>query len=492
MGILLLAGSAAIGQNSAAAVDDTTPPKAQATAATGTAAEKTAAGQTVGAAGGLRGGELRWQGWSDGVFAEAKRNHKFVLLDLEAVWCHWCHVMDVNTYRDAKVIALLRARYITLKVDQDSRPDLSNRYEDFGWPATVVFDGDGHEIVKRQGYLAPDEMASMLQAIIDDPSPGPSVQPEAKLELPSEPLLSGALREELNKNFFNGYDTEQGSWGKDQKFLDWDSVEYAMDLARLKHDVRAEHMAQQTLTEQLHLLDPAWGGVYQYSTGRDWNSPHFEKVMQMQAENLRIYALGYAQFRDPKYLHAAQEIQRFLQTFLTSPEGAFYTSQDADVVEGKHSAEYFAMSDARRRKVGVPRVDKHMYARENGWAINGLATLYAATGDQATLEEAVRAARWVLANRSLGGAAGFGGFSHGATAAGAGAVRAVGPYLGDNVAMARAFLTLYGATGDREWLQHAHGDDAIYREEFSGCQWGWVCDGEGGEGGWRGGATAAG
>jgi uncharacterized protein len=403
--------------------------------------------------------QLHWRPWSDAVFAEAKREHKFVLLDLEAVWCHWCHVMDANTYSDPQVIKLLQARYIALKVDQDSRPDLSNRYEDFGWPATVVFDGDGHEIVKRQGYLAPDEMSSMLQAIIDDPSPGPSVQPERKPELPNEPLLTASLREELSKNFVNGYDNDHGSWGKDQKFLDWDSVEYAMNLARLKNDSRAEHMARQTLEEQLHLLDPAWGGMYQYSTGGDWNSPHFEKIMQMQAENLRIYSLAYARWRDPCYHHAAQEIQRYLRTFLTAPTGAFYTSQDADLVEGKHSAEYFALSDAQRRKLGIPRVDKHIYARQNGWAITGLVTLYDATGDRATLEEAISAARWVLANRGLPG----GGFRHDA-------IDHSGPYLGDTVSMARAFVALYGATGDRQWLAHAQSAMQFVGKNFRDAQ----------------------
>ena len=101
--------------------------------------------------------------WSDAVFAEAKRDHRFVLLDLEAVWCHWCHVMDANTYGDPQVIRLLQAHYITVKVDQDSRPDLSNRYEEYGCPATVIFDGGGHEIVKRQGYLAPDAGALRFQ-----------------------------------------------------------------------------------------------------------------------------------------------------------------------------------------------------------------------------------------------------------------------------------------------------------------------------------------
>ncbi len=207
-----------------------------------------------------RESQLNWRSWSDAVF-EAKRDHRFVLLDLEAVWCHWCHVMDANTYSNPQVIKLLQAHHIAVKFDQDSRPDLSNRYEEYRWPATVIFDGGGHEIVKRQGYLAPDEMASMLQAVIDDPTPGPPVQPERKLELPAQPLLTLALREELTKNFFAGYDNEHGSWGTGQKFLDWDSVEYAMDLARLKNDARAEHMARNTLAEQLHLLDPAWGGV---------------------------------------------------------------------------------------------------------------------------------------------------------------------------------------------------------------------------------------
>jgi uncharacterized protein YyaL (SSP411 family) len=384
---------------------------------------------------------LNWRPWSDAVFTDANRQRKFVLLDLEAVWCHWCHVMDAKTYSDPAVIKLLASHYITVKADQDSRPDLSNRYEDYGWPATVVFDAEGHEIVKRQGYLAPDEMASMLQAIIDDPSPGPSIEAEAKIELPSSPLLTDTLRTELKKNYLAGYDSAHGSWGTNQKYLDWDSVEYSMELARLTSDAQAEHMARQTLTEQLHLLDPAWGGVYQYSTGGDWNSPHFEKIMQMQAENLRIYSLAYSQWHDPAYLHAAQEIRRYLKTFLTSPEGAFYTSQDADLIEGKHSAEYFALDDAARRKLGVPRVDKHIYSRENGWAIAGLVALYNATGDATALQDATRSARWVLAYRELPG----GGFRHGTKDAG-------GPYLGDTIAMARAFLALYGATGDREWL----------------------------------------
>ena len=394
---------------------------------------------------------LAWKPWSQSIFEQARREHRFVLLDLEAVWCHWCHVMDETTYKDAKVAKLLNARYLLVKVDQDSRPDLSNRYEDYGWPATIVFAADGSEIVKRQGYIAPDEMVSMLQAIIDDPSPGPSVELEPKLTYPANAALTASLRDELRNNFLAGYDQEHGSWGFRQKLLDWDSVEYSMDLAQAG-DKTAERMARETLRQQLHLLDPAWGGVYQYSTGGDWNKPHFEKIIQMQAENLRIYALAYAQWKDPEYLHAATEIHRFVKTFLTSPQGAFYTSQDADVIEGKHSADYFALDDAARRKLGIPRVDQHIYARENGWMIASLATLYGVTGNRQYLDDAKRSADWILQNRvsgrTSGRTSGKAGFTHGAP-------DATGPYLGDNVAMARAFLALYTVTADRKWLARA-------------------------------------
>src|SRR5262244_3703790 len=172
-----------------------------------TGAQEPAAQPAVGAA---KAAKLAWQPWSDAVFAQAKREKRFVLLDLEAVWCHWCHVMDENTYSHPAVIKMLREHYIVVKADQDARPDLSNRYEDYGWPATVVFNGDGQEIVKRRGYLTPDEMASMLQAIIDDPTPGPSVQKEAAVTYAKDGVMSPERRAELSKAVLGGYDRKLG------------------------------------------------------------------------------------------------------------------------------------------------------------------------------------------------------------------------------------------------------------------------------------------
>lgn len=386
---------------------------------------------------------FKWEGWTPDLFDRAKKDNKLVILDLEAVWCHWCHVMDERTYSNPEVARLLGSKFIAVRVDQDSRPDLSNKYEDYGWPATIIFNSQGQELVKRAGFIRPDEMISLLQETIKDPTPGPSVKAKTDISYATTGSLPAALRKDLLQKHLTGYDTKYGSWGTFQKFLDADSVEFALNRAK-KGDAQAAKMARFTLDQQLNLLDPVWGGMYQYSTDGDWVHPHFEKIMQIQGENLKVYSQGYSLFRDPKHLAGAQSIYKYLTTFLMSPEGAFYTSQDADIVKGKHSDWYFKLPDAERKKYGIPRIDKHIYARENGWAINGITALYKATGDKKYLDTAIKAANWVIANRSLPG----GGFSHDTK-------DAFGPFLGDTLYMGRAFLSLYEATGDRAWLKRA-------------------------------------
>ncbi len=388
---------------------------------------------------------IEWHPWSEAIFERAKKENRFVLLDLGAVWCHWCHVMEEITYRDPEVIRLIGERYIAVGVDQDSRPDLSNRYEDYGWPATIVFDAEGNEIVKRQGYIPPRPMASMLQAIIDDPTPGPSVVPEEEIVPASSASLSAESAQALRARLVDAYDPKNLGWGTVHKFLDWNVVEYCMSATpRGGNDDGFERMARETLGAQRNLIDPVWGGVYQYSTDGDWKHPHYEKLLQFQAENLRIYAAAYARWGDPEYLKDAKLIRRYMKEFLTSPEGVFYTSQDADLVPGEHSEEFFALDDDGRRKKGIPRVDTHAYSRENGWAIQALANLYAVTGEKEHLDDAVRAANWILAHRSLPG----GGFSHDEK-------DVAGPYLGDTLSMGAAFLALYTVTGDLSWLDRA-------------------------------------
>ena len=388
--------------------------------------------------------QLVWQPWSDAVFAQARAEHKFVLLDLEAVWCHWCHVMDDVTYKDPIVIRLLHEHYLLVKVDQDSRPDISNRYEDYGWPATVVFAGDGSEIVKRQGYIPPRPMSSMLQAIIDDPSPGPSVVKEAAFHRAANAAMAPALLERVRASYEKQYDKDAAGWGFGHKYLDGDSVEYALRAAARGNAVLAKR-AEDTLHNATALIDPVWGGMYQYSVDGVWKEPHFEKLIGIQAVALREYALAYAQTQNREDLRAAESVHRYVRGSLMSPAtGAFYVSQDADLHDGEENASYFELADAERRKRGIPRIDEHVYARENGWMISALCVYSAASGDASALGEARRAAGWIAAHRSLAG----GGFRHGEA-------DPAGPYLGDTLAMGQAFLELYNVTGNRDDLRVA-------------------------------------
>jgi len=399
-------------------------------------------------------GPIAWTDWSDAAFARARAENRLVLLDLGAVWCHWCHVMEETTYKDPEVVSLIQTRFVPVRVDQDARPDLSNRYEDYGWPATVVFDSAGQELVKFQGYIEPERMRGLLRAVVADPTPGPSVADAAGPSVGEGAALTDAERRDLQAILVNRYDTKHGGWGTSHKYLDWDSVEWCLLRAR-EGDRAAERMARETLDRQIKLIDPVWGGVYQYSDSGDWDHPHFEKIMSMQAEDLRLYAQAYAQLGDARYLQAARDIHRFLTTFLRGPDGAFYVSQDADVVRGEHSGAYFKLGDAARRAKGIPRVDTHLYTRETAWAATALLALHAVTGEEALLRDAEKSAQWILANRAIEG----GGFRHDA-------VDVAGPYLGDSVAAARLFLALYAATGERPWLERTEKTLAFVAARF--------------------------
>ena len=387
---------------------------------------------------------LHWQPWSDAAFAQAKAQHKFVLLDLEAVWCHWCHVMDDVTYRDPVVIRLLNQRYVLVKVDQDSRPDIANRYQDYGWPATVVFAADGSEIVKRQGFLEPRLMSSMLQAIIDDPSPGPSVEKEAAFHPAVNSAIRPALLTRIQSAYEKQYDKPNGGWGFVHKYLDTESVEYALRMGA-RGNAEDARRATETLHDATALLDPVWGGMYQYSVSPHWSEPHFEKLISIQSDALREYSLAYAQTQNPEYLRAMQSVHQYVTNFLTaSSAGVFFVSQDADLHDGEENEAYFKLNDQGRRAQGMPRIDIHVYARENGWMIAALCDYYAANGDDSALMQARRAAAWIVMHRSLLG----GGFRHDD-------VDAAGPYLGDTLAMGQAFLALYNVTGNRSDLNQA-------------------------------------
>jgi uncharacterized protein len=405
---------------------------------------------------------VTWRAWSPQLFAQASAEKRFVLLDLGAVWCHWCHVMDHETYANPDVARLIGEHYVAARVDQDASPELAARYGDWGWPATIILAADGSELVKRRGYIAPQQMASLLQALVDDPTPGPSVLPEAPNGGDGGPLKP-ATRAALATTVDEAWDDENAGWGDGQKFLNAPTVEWMLARAAADDGIAATR-ARRTLNANLALIDPVAGGVFQYSATPDWHSPHYEKIMSYQADDLRLYALAYARFGDPAYLQAARDIQRYLRATLRAPDGSFYTSQDADLSAAVTGHDYYGLDAEGRKRLGSPGLDRHRYARENAWAIAALCALYDVTGDASALADARSAASWVLRERSLPG----GGFRHDAR----GTHNAGGPYLADNLAMAQALLALYRSTGETTWLTRSiaalHFVDKTLRDPAAG------------------------
>jgi hypothetical protein len=270
------------------------------------------------------------------------------------------------------------------------------------------------------------------------------VEKEAAFRPAASSELSASLLARVRASYEKQYDSPVAGWGFGHKYLDGDSVEYAMRLAA-RGNAEYPKRVEDTLRHATALLDPAWGGMYQYSVGGHWSEPHFEKLISIQAVALRQYSLAYARTGNSENRHAAESVYRYATSFLSSPSaGVFYVSQDADLHDGQENESYFRLSDHDRRAQGIPRIDKHVYARENGWMIAALCDYYAATGDASALTNAQRAARWISVHRALPG----GGFRHDDS-------DPAGPYLGDTLAMGQAFLALYNVSGSREDLQSA-------------------------------------
>lgn len=396
----------------------------------------------------------KWQGWSEGIFRAAKDQKRLVLLDLEARWCHWCHVMDEETYANPEVAALLKSDFIPVRVDQDARPDLSARYRDYGWPATIIFNSKGEELAKLSGFQSPEELIAVLKASLKDPTPR-SRPGTALLKGELVSSLPDTLRDELVRRHAAAIDESLGGLKTAHRYLDPDSVEYAITRAQAG-DPRNKAWAEKTLAANVQLIDPVWGGAYQYSTRGSWDHPHFEKIMPSQMANIRLYAYAFRVFGKKDLLEQAESVARYVNSFLRGENGAYYTSQDADVVPGRHADGYYALDDAGRRAQGIPAVDKHQYARDNGMAILAMAELYSTTGDPRHLQAATRAAEWLVTSRRGSN----GSFRHGDDTG--------EPLcLADSLWAGRGLLALYAVTGDRAWLARARETLGAIEQLFS-------------------------
>jgi uncharacterized protein YyaL (SSP411 family) len=381
-----------------------------------------------------------WNEWSAEAFARAEREDRLILLSVQAGWCHWCHVMNDVTYRDGAVRRALDEHFVMIRVEGDARPDLAERYRDYAWPATVFLDPEGDQLLALRGYRSPERFTAILSEVIAAHREGRAVDGATSAsETPAEDLV--AVRTSLIAQLDRMYAEDAAGWGGPQKYPFAAPVEHAFYRAAVRGEEAWRDRALATLTEHARLIDPVWGGMYQYSEGGVWTRPHYEKIVSIQAGALLTFAEAFRATGDRRWLEHAANIHRYVRDHLTAPDGAFYTSQDADLGE-IHGPEYFAHDDAGRRALGIPRVDTHVYAATNGMLIEALATSSIATG--VGLDEAIRSAERVIGTHRRSN----GLFAHDASDQGL-------LHLADQAWMLAAFVALHQASGDPRWKEEA-------------------------------------
>ena len=306
---------------------------------------------------------VHWRPWSDAAFAKAREEHKPILLDIGAVWCHWCHVMDGESYEDHAVAEVLNRDFVCIKVDRDERPDVDSRYQravqalsgQGGWPLTAFLTPDG-EVFFGGTYFPPDnnphgrpgfrrvlvEVARAFREERDRVTTNArairehvvQTLDEAKPGALSPDLLSGAA-DQMARLF----DVRYGGFGSAPKFPHSAAIEFL--LARW-YDGKGglgwqREIVEKTLTGMAHggIRDHLGGGFHRYSVDERWIVPHFEKMSYDNSELLRCYLSAYQALGLPLCKEVATGIVDWLlEVMADKTASGIATSQDADVSYG--------------------------------------------------------------------------------------------------------------------------------------------------------------
>ena len=312
---------------------------------------------------------IEWNEWGAEAFAKAKRENKPVLLDIGAVWCHWCHVMDRESYENAATAQMINERFVAVKVDRDERPDVDTRYQaavsaisgQGGWPLTAFLTSDGRPYFGGT-YFPPDErygrpsfqrvLLSMADAYANrrdevEESAGSVMQAIEHNESfsgragdPGVPLLA-----KLIDSIVKQFDERNGGFGSQPKFPHPGALDLLIDAAGRPTlaakgggdegapSSRAKYVATVTLEKMAAggIYDQLAGGFHRYSVDERWIVPHFEKMAYDNSELLKNYAHAFQSFVEPEFARVAKDILRWMDAWLSDRElGGFYASQDAD------------------------------------------------------------------------------------------------------------------------------------------------------------------
>jgi uncharacterized protein YyaL (SSP411 family) len=299
---------------------------------------------------------IHWYPWGAEAFTAAVSQDKPILLDIGAVWCHWCHVMDGESYENPELAAYLNEHFVCIKVDRDQRPDVDARYQravqtlthQGGWPLTAFLTPQG-EVFFGGTYFPPDGkygrpgfrtvLASVLDAYRNRRE---QIQAQAgairrvlnqHLDEAAPGEVSPAMLENAVSQMTQLFDPTNGGFGSQPKFPHPAAIMLLMrrwydqpsDSVRTIIDRTLQGMARGGIHDQLG------GGFHRYSVDAQWIVPHFEKMSYDNAELLKAYLDAYSLFGTEEYADVARGIVRWVREVGSDPEGGYAASQDADV-----------------------------------------------------------------------------------------------------------------------------------------------------------------
>jgi hypothetical protein len=299
---------------------------------------------------------VHWHPWGDEAFREAKTRDRPILLDIGAVWCHWCHVMDGESYEDPALASYLNEHFVCVKVDRDERPDVDSRYQravqamsgQGGWPLTVLLTPEGQAFFGGT-YFPPDGkygrpgLRSVLEQIRrawEEQRPHLDAQAMAVRRALSEQSEAAApgdlvpdLLDDAAHQMAQYFDPVHGGFGTQPKFPHPAAVLFLIRRWQDTGEARWREIAERTLEGMARggIHDHLGGGFHRYSVDENWIVPHFEKMSYDNSELLRAYVEGAAAFGSAELAEVARGIVAWVRETLADPAGGFGASQDADV-----------------------------------------------------------------------------------------------------------------------------------------------------------------
>lgn len=318
---------------------------------------------------------VNWFPWGEAAFERARRENKPVFLSIGYSTCHWCHVMARESFEDGKVAELLNRHFVSVKVDREERPDVDAVYMEVctalngsgGWPLTVIMTPEQRPFyagtyLPRESRGGQVGLIPLLTAVaekwaLDRASllkAGAEIRDFISRELPAGNAEPGeAFLRRAVEQLYSSYDGEYGGFGSAPKFPSAHNLIFLLRYSHLSGDKRARAAAEQSLKQMYRggIYDHIGGGFARYSTDREWLAPHFEKTLYDNALLALAYTEAWQDGHLALYRQAAEGTLDYCLRELSSPEGGFYSGQDADS-EGVEGAYYLFTPEEVKNVLG--------------------------------------------------------------------------------------------------------------------------------------------